>query len=103
MIAAPHRVQFNYCVLAGSVDAVLDSYVMDETRAALDAVVKEILKKVPRCKAVGIAMQLLEAVHNQYEQAEMEAEDASTEAEAVATANAFKRIAAAVLAASPGN
>ena len=86
-------------MLAGSVDDALDVYVENETPSTLDAVVKKILKKVPRCLAVGVAMQLLEAVHNQYEQAEMEAEDATIEAEA----NAFKRIAAAVLAASPAN
>jgi hypothetical protein len=90
-------------VLAGSVDDALDVYVENETPSTLDAVVKKILKKVPRCLAVGVAMQLLEAVHKQYEQAEMEAEDATIEVETVATANAFKRIAAAVLAASPGD
>ena len=84
-------------------DDALDVYVENETPSTLDTVVKNMLKKVPRCLAVGIAMQLLEAVHKQYEQAEMEAEDATIEAETVATANAFKRIAAAVLAASPGN
>ena len=86
----------------GVIDVTIDAYVEDETPSTLAAVVDAILKKVPRCLAVGIAMQLLEAVHQQYEAAEMEVEDATLEAETLATANAFKRIAAAVLAASPG-
>ena len=85
----------------GVIDVTIDAYVEDETPSTLAAVVDAILKKVPRCLAVGIAMQLLEAVHQQYEAAEMEAEDATIEAEAAATKDAFKRIAAAVLAASP--
>ena len=85
----------------GVIDNAVDAYVENETPSTLAAVVDAVLKKVPRYLAVGIAMQLLEAVHQQYEAAEMEVEDATLEAETVATANAFKRIAAAVLAASP--
>ena len=87
----------------GVIDNAVDAYVENETPSTLAAVVDAVLEKVPRYFAVGIAMQLLEAVHQQYEAAEMEVEDATLEAETVATANAFKRIAAAVLAASPGN
>jgi hypothetical protein len=83
------------------IDNAVDAYVENETPSTLAAVVDAVLEKVPRYFAVGIAMQLLEAVHQQYEAAEMEVEDATLEAETVATANAFKRIAAAVLAASP--
>ena len=86
----------------GVIDNAVDAYVENETPSTLNAVVDAVLEKVPRYFAVGIAMQLLEQVHCQYEAAEMEVEDATLEAETVATANAFKRIAAAVLAASPG-
>ena len=85
----------------GVIDNAVDAYVENETPSTLAAVVDAVLEKVPRYLAVGIAMQLLEAVHQQYEAAEMEVEDATLEAETVATSNAFKRIAAAVLAASP--
>jgi hypothetical protein len=95
--------QFNYDVLAGSVDDALDVYVENETPSTLDTVVKNILKKVPCCLAHGIAMQLLEQIIKQYEQDAMEAEDASMLAEEKATKNAWKMIAAAVDAASPGN
>jgi hypothetical protein len=91
------------CVLAGSVDDALDVYVGNETPSALTAVVDAVMHKMPRYLARGLAMQLLEAVHQQYEQAEMEAEDASLEAATAATKHAFKRIADAVLAASPAN
>ena len=84
-------------------DDALDVYVENETPSTLDTVVKNILKKAPRCIAWGIGTQLLEHIRQEFEDAEMAVEDASLEAEEKATANAFKRIAAAVLAASPGN
>ena len=90
-------------VCTGSVDGALDAYVINETSETLAAVVDAVMEKVPRCFARGIAMQLLETIHEQYEQAEMKAEDASTEAEEKATKNAWKMIAAAVEAASPAN
>ena len=87
----------------GVIDNAVVAYVDDETKKSLDAVVKAVMHKVPRYLAVGLAMQLLEEVHQQYEAAEMEAEDATTAAEEKATANVWKMLAAAVDAASPGN
>ena len=87
----------------GVLDGALDACVENESPSTLDAVVKNILKKVPRSLAWGIGIQLLENIRQDSETAEMAVEDATTEAEAVATANAFKRIAAVVLAASPAN
>jgi hypothetical protein len=84
------------------IDNAVVAYVDDETKKNLDAVVKAVMHKVPRCLAHGIAMQLLEEVFRQYELAEMQAEDATTAAEEKATANAWKMLAAAVDAASPG-
>ena len=90
-------------VCTGSVDGALDAYVDNETPSTLAAVVDAVLKKVPRCLAHGIAIGLLDTVLQQYEAAEMEAEDAATEAEEKATKNAWKMLAAAVEAASPAN
>ena len=93
----------NYCVLAGSVDDALEAYAGNETRDTLDAVIKTVLKKVTRSLSWGIAIQLLEDIRQEFEDAEMAVEDASLEADANATKNAFKRIAAAVLAAPPAH
>ena len=56
-------------VLAGSVDDALDVYVGNETPSTLTAVVDVVMHKVPRCLVGGLAMQLLETIHQQYEQA----------------------------------
>ena len=85
----------------GVIDNAVVAYVNDETKKTLDAVVDAVMEKVPRCLAVGLAMQLLETIHQQYEQTEVAAEDATTAVEEKATANAWKMIAAAVEAASP--
>ena len=89
----------NYCVRTGSVDDAIEAYVMDKSKKTLDAV----MHKVRRSLAWGTAMQLLEDIRLEFEDAAMAAEDATTQAEDATVKHDFKRIADAVLAATPAN
>ena len=89
--------QFNYCVLAGSVDAAINAYNKDISLAALDNVVKCILEGAGRPLSWGIGLQLIEEVHKQMLQDDTDAEDIAIRAEKAA----FDKILMVVNAASP--
>jgi hypothetical protein len=84
----------NCCVLAGSVDGAIKAYADNDSRAALDNVVKCIFEAAGRPLSWGIGLQLIDEVHKQMLQDD-------TDAEEMATRKAFDKILMVVNAASP--